>query len=121
MYGEEVDREEAFVYLALRDIHKIVNENLSEEEAKKIVYDNDVLTLIKKWENQTQKAIHDYYDTVSYKDLALVPIVDKLLEIVENEYGVSCIAKDTDSRYRFSHEYKSSLFCWSKIYCKTFC
>lgn len=122
MYGEsELDREEGFIYLALRDVHKEVKENLSENEAKSIVYANDVLSVMKRWETQSQRAIHDYYDTVSYHDLALVPIVDKLLEIIEKEYKIYCITKDIDNRYRFVHKEDSPLFRWTKIYCKNFC
>lgn len=47
LYVCEEDREEAFIYLGIRDIHRAARENIRLDESKQIVYDNDVLEIIK--------------------------------------------------------------------------
>ena len=121
LYESETDRAEAFVYLGLREIHDAVKNNISLEESKDIVYKNDIIDIIKKWENQCECGINESCDTMTYYNLALVPIIDELIEIFQEKYGVSCITQDVTGKYKFSHQDSSPLFSWSRIYMTTFC
>ena len=115
-YRTRLDLEEAFVFLGLREVHRSVREDLDEEKSKSIVYEHDILTIIRKWEKQTECAMNEFTFPPMYSDLVLVPIIDELMEIFKKEYEIFCIKQDRDGRYEFSHKYETPLFSWSSIY-----
>ena len=117
LYVCEEDREEAFIYLGIRDIHRAARENIRLEESKQIVYDNDVLEIIKKWENQSGRSINGL---ITYSDLALVHVIDELMKIFQEEYCITHITYDNQGGFCYPNDYSCILFSWSHIYLKDF-